>query len=257
MSLEAFRRDGYILLKGLLKDRPELLQVQKTIYGAVGWRAGKRMPSDRLSNDTALIKLFREDPRHVSFVYDLLRYSPALANLLNCEPLLTAVSTLFENEQEQIAINNLNLRVDLPGEDWTENLPWHQDWPYNNPLYSFGSSIASWVAVFDAPLETGPMVLKTGSHLVGEVEPERVPHKGNKKRQDQFVYQVSEALSTDARHSSVQPELEMGDVLLFDLCLIHRSGINSSNMIRWSAQARYHNAASGNFLKQYSLHAAE
>lgn len=258
-SENAFDRDGFVLFRGLLADAPELKRLQEAILKTVELRANRApntrtpRPVDRLSNDRVLIDLFRDNPKNVSFVYDVLRYAPELSNLLNSEPLLREVGNVFGGPSALVVANNLNLRVDMPGQDWTENLPWHQDWPYNNPLYLFKNSIAAWIAVFDVPIEVGPMVLKVGSQEVGEIQPEKVPHKGKQDRQDHFVYQVPDSISCNPKFPEVQPALKAGDLILFDLTLVHKSGINvSADMIRWSAQARYHDARHPSFLSKYS-----
>lgn len=250
---EDFKRHGFVLLRGLLSGSEELTNLQKAIWSTVSLRSkAKPKFENREAIDSTLIELYRQDPRHVSFVYDVLKYSPALSKLLASKQLLDEVGKLFGVGPEPIVLNNLNLRVDMPGKDWTENLPWHQDWPYNNPLYRLGNSFASWVAVFDVPGSCGPMELKIGSHVIGEVEPEKVRQAGDHKRLDEYIYQVPVSISDSVEFENIQPELRAGDVILFDLALVHRSGINSSPLIRWSAQARYHNASHPEFLEKYA-----
>jgi hypothetical protein len=260
LTRTTFRADGFVVLPGLLAGSRELEDLQARILETVELRARnvdferRVVGKTRSANDRLLMDLFARDPKNVSFVYDTLRYAPELARLLGCETLVAAVRRVFDSQRAQVVFNNLNLRIDMPGDDWIENLPWHQDWPYNNPLYVQGNSIASWVALFDVPADVGPLVVKRGSQRVGEVTPEKVPQRGTKNRQDVFVYKVPEAVSNDARFEPVQLECSAGDVILFDLTLVHRSGINrSSDRIRWSAQARYHDAAHARFLGKYLL----
>jgi ectoine hydroxylase-related dioxygenase (phytanoyl-CoA dioxygenase family) len=65
--------------------------------------------------------------------------------------------------------------------------------------------------------------------------------------------QVPKKYSDNEKYPSIPLYCEEGDVFFFDLDLLHRSGINTSNMIRWSAQARYHNATETSFLSKYDL----
>jgi ectoine hydroxylase-related dioxygenase (phytanoyl-CoA dioxygenase family) len=253
MLSDDYTKSGFVILRDLFDSSLELADLQDAISSTVALRSERAVTSiDREIMDGELIELHRTDPRHVSFVYDVLRYSPALSRLLMSKRILKIIGEIFGASPDNIVANNLNLRVDMPGQDWSENLPWHQDWPYNNPLYLQGNSLASWVAIFDVPVLTGPMELKVGSHVVGEVPPEKIPHKGGHKRQDNYVYQVPAEISDSVEFEKVQPSLRAGDVILFDLALVHRSGINLSSLVRWSAQARYHNARNPSFLKQYA-----
>ncbi len=253
MLKKEYDSQGFVILRNLLDGSTELADLQDAIAMTVALRSRRReVLIGREDLDKDLIDMWSKDARHVSFVYDALRHHPSLLRLLTSKRILAVIAELFGARSDQILINNLNLRVDMPGREWTENLPWHQDWPYNNPLYSQGNSLASWVAIFDVPHLTGPMELKVGSQVIGEVPPEKIPHKGTAKRQDNFIYQVPLEISDSPSFEQVQPELLAGDVILFDLALVHRSGINLSSLVRWSAQGRYHNASNPGFMKQYA-----
>ena len=195
--------------------------------------------------------MYNQNKKNESFVYDVIHNCPELYSLLNSDEIINVVKGLIGDNNSVIIANNYNIRIDLPGEDWTENLPWHQDSPYNNPLYQKKNSIAVWVAVFDVPEEVGPLTIKDCSHKLGQIKPEKVPHGGNYFRKDDFVYKIPDQYLKE-EHAEILLPCKQGDVLFFDLDVIHKSGINKSkNLVRWSAQARIHNASKSGFLSKY------
>lgn len=266
----AFLRDGFVMLPGALTPK-QLTPVQSRLGQLIAMRherylggrqkdyhALRHLPlpsAERRSlMDSLLIALYAQSPKHVSFLYDTAARLPETYRLLAEESVLNPIRTCLDVTDEApsahnaLAMNNVNLRIDMPGTDWRENLPWHQDYPYYNPLYVPDASIASWIALFDCPLEVGPMALKKGSHHWGELP--AIPLSPGETRNDFFT--IPESHYENPADGEVQPPLKTGDLLLFDLRLVHRSGINQTkDTIRWSAQARYHDVSSRNFLSKY------
>jgi hypothetical protein len=48
----------------------------------------------------------------------------------------------------------------------------------------------------------------------------------------------------------VQTEFQVGDLLIFSAFLVHQSGNNITNNIRWSVQLRYNNLAEATFIER-------
>lgn len=254
---EHFQEHGYIFIPNLLSNTNLLKKLQVQIFSVIEHRANlinykfKVDRSSRRLYDRALLEMFSRNKKNLSFVYDVMVNSPQLSAVLNSDILINEISSLFGPRLNMVVSNNYNLRIDLPGKDWTENLDWHQDWPYDNPLYLYKNSIASWVAVFDVPFECGPLEIKDGSHNIGEIKPEKILMNDDYKRKNNFSYGVPKKYTDDKNYPTIPVPCKEGDVLLFDLTMIHRSGINTSDMIRWSAQARYHNVMNKDFLPAY------
>jgi ectoine hydroxylase-related dioxygenase (phytanoyl-CoA dioxygenase family) len=84
--------------------------------------------------------------------------------------------------------------------------------------------------------------------------PVKIPKQGSSERKHGFVYGMQENFDAHDQYPARQLACKAGDVIVFDLRLVHASGINSSGGVRWSAQARYHDAKHEEFLvKKYSL----
>ena len=207
--------------------------------------------SDAALLDAALIELYRTNPRYESFVYDTSRHLPEITAALDCREVLDAIRAVLRvGAGHPIAINNRNVRIDLPGENWNENLPWHQDYPYQNPLYTPGRSMATWIPVFPCPLALGPAVFKVGSHQAGEVS--TLPHSFGENRTTAWT--IPEEHLGSARYADWQGDLGVGDLVIFTLTTIHRSGINrSESRVRWSMQSRCHDVVSDTFTGRYDF----
>lgn len=111
--------------------------------------------------------------------------------------------------------------------------PAHQDW---RSMQGSLDSIVIWIALVDVDAELGALEIVPGSHRRGLLADRFVDGFG---QTDEF---------TGADFTRV--ELGKGDGLLFSSFLVHRSGTNSADTIRWSAQFRYNNLAEATFIER-------
>jgi phytanoyl-CoA hydroxylase len=76
-----------------------------------------------------------------------------------------------------------------------------------------------------------------GTHKLGLLDSEAVSYYG--KITEKF-----------AEEDYIQLEFETGDALFFSSFLVHRSGLNSTESIRWSVQLRYNNVEEPTFIER-------
>jgi hypothetical protein len=249
-----FARDGYALVRGLAE--PDRLRgAQTAIARLVELRSGRtlRRPDGSVSRadvDRALLALTREDARHKSFIYDTLPNLPEVVGLATSPAVMRAVRRCLGLEAGAlVSFINVNLRIDLAGQEWEHNLPWHQDYPYRNKLYAKEASAVLWMPVFDCPLPLGPVEVRPGSHLAGEITTREIPRDVGAPH-----WTIPEDAMRRLPVQTEQAELAAGDALVFSILLVHRSGINRDNdAVRWSLQARYSNVQAPTFLEQYRV----
>jgi phytanoyl-CoA hydroxylase len=110
----------------------------------------------------------------------------------------------------------------------------HQDWRSSQGSLD---SITVWFPLVDADAAIGALQVIPESHKLGLLESESVSYYG--KIIDDF-----------SDENYLQLEFEIGDVLLFSSFLVHRSGINCTESIRWSVQLRYNNLAEPTFIER-------
>jgi hypothetical protein len=108
--------------------------------------------------------------------------------------------------------------------------PPHQDWP---SMLSSSDSVVVWVPLVNVNHKNGSIILWPKSHLMG-VLPNKI---------------VGGFAKVEIGGDSIQPELEVGDIIIFSTLLVHSSGDIVNDTIRWSCHFRYTNMEDNNFLK--------
>lgn len=111
--------------------------------------------------------------------------------------------------------------------------PAHQDW---RSIQGSLNSVVVWIPLVDVPYELGPLEVIPGSHLRGLC---------SDKIEDNFG--VCSNVDND---EFISIPIKAGDALIFSTFLIHRSGNNISNKIRWSCHFRYNDLQEDTFIKR-------
>lgn len=113
--------------------------------------------------------------------------------------------------------------------------PVHQDW------YSMQGSIPSfvfWAPLMNVNKEHGALRIIPGSHTDGLFEVEE---------NEWFFHLKSDQYDEKA---FLDVEMKLGDLLVFDSFLVHESGMNTSDMIRWSVQFRFNDLLDESFVER-------
>jgi phytanoyl-CoA hydroxylase len=111
--------------------------------------------------------------------------------------------------------------------------PPHQDW---RSMQGSLNAMVVWVPLADVPRELGALEIIPGSHIGGLQD----------SREDEW-YRRIDGLS-DEQYQSV--EINAGDVLFFSAFLVHRSGNNVTDSIRWSCHFRYNDLEEPTFVSR-------
>ena len=109
----------------------------------------------------------------------------------------------------------------------------HQDW---RSMQGSLDSIVVWVPLADVDFSLGALEVVPGSHKLGLLTTEVVNSFGKVDRfnDDDFI----------------SIEATQGDVLFFSSFLVHRSGVNTTDSIRWSCHFRYNNLCEETFIER-------
>jgi phytanoyl-CoA hydroxylase len=109
----------------------------------------------------------------------------------------------------------------------------HQDW---RSMQGSLDSIVVWVPLADVDFSLGALEVVRGSHKLGLLTTEVVNSFGKVDRFDDVDFMSVEAAQ--------------GDVLFFSSFLVHRSGVNTTDSIRWSCHFRYNNLGEETFIER-------
>jgi hypothetical protein len=111
--------------------------------------------------------------------------------------------------------------------------PPHQDW---RSMQGSLNAIVIWVPLAEVHKELGALEIIPGSHLWGLLE----------SHEDEW-YRRIEGLG-DEQYQSI--EVNAGDVLFFSSFVVHRSGNNVTDSIRWSCHFRYNDLEEPTFISR-------
>lgn len=208
-AVEAFHRDGYVLLRELLSP------VETRLLGEVA-RADRAMTQNatsRADGEGGAVRLLIENELHDDDIYTA---------IVRAAPLVDAMERLLGDEVYHYH-HKMILKEARVGGAWA----WHQDYGYwyNNGCL-FPDMASCMVAVDRATKANGCLQVLRGSHCMGRVEHGKV---GDQTGAD--PERVEAAL---ARMELVHVELAPGDAILFHGNLLHRSDQNRSDDPRWA-----------------------
>jgi phytanoyl-CoA hydroxylase len=110
----------------------------------------------------------------------------------------------------------------------------HQDW---RSMQGSLDSMIVWIPLVDIDRKLGALEVIPGSHRQGLLPSEMADGYGH------MVGAVDPG-------EFVPVEVEKGDALFFSSLLVHRSGTNSSDSLRWSCHFRYNNLQESSFVRR-------
>jgi ectoine hydroxylase-related dioxygenase (phytanoyl-CoA dioxygenase family) len=193
-----------------------------------GWVVPKwRLPEDRLADLRTLVEgalASHADKRN--YLPDLQRYAPDVLSVASAADVLNMVQAFTGPD---IAIWGTGV-FGKPAHDGVAT-PWHQDgqyWPMR-PL----ATTSAWLALDDATLKNGCMRVISGSHRPRKLYDHRTVDASKLTLNQELDWQ---ALGFERE----QPiEIEAGQMILFDLYLIHGSHSNDTPQQRRALTIRY------------------
>ena len=232
---EKFRENGYSIAKSIISEK-KINAVLETIFRIYF----KYNPSSKLRDlqepwnsdlfHEEIIKFRKSDPKRFSLLYDSTQTSASIMELLTSELIAKYSANLLDTKNNELCITEGMIRMDAPG-DKRNIAGWHQEISYlrNNGL-------VIWIPLSDITPELGPLQVCPKSHHEGElkvVQNKNLPGDVSTVSVDEVEPEYI------AKYSIMDVEIKKGDVLFFDTELFHRSGVNTSNRIRFSCQIRH------------------
>lgn len=227
-QLKDYRRDGYVLLRGLV-DAEARARYERRFIELV--ETGEHPPDMVLMRDVMVVKGVVEPATPLHAVNKILNFEsdPVLFDYVR-DPRLLALARALVDEPPDGALHAISTNVfnKPPGVDGRH--PLHQDLRYFR-LRPPEGIVAAWTALSPCTRESGCLAVLPGSHhgplhAHGDPDWEHV---------NAAFYGIERA-DTEAR---VHIEMEPGDTAFFHPLLIHGSGRNRSNDFRRAISAHY------------------
>ncbi len=256
-QLQQFNQDGYLVVEGIL-DPEEDIKILEEEYSAVLDREAKRLQSEGKQTasgdsmsflerftcmilegnlthqalDICLPPKFEEDtPMHMG---------PAVFNHILRNPrILDVIEQLLGPEIYSNAVQHIRVKPPqrtVPVEMQNPLLSatgWHQDLGVIDPEADKSEVISVWVAVTEATVENGCLVVIPGSHK-GEL----VPHCPDGEKHGNHQPSTIPDKFLDKGKSRPLP-IPQGATIFFQKTLMHSALANESDTVRWSFDLRY------------------
>ena len=173
---------------------------------------------DDIDLTESLLFLRKNYPKKFSLIYDNIKKSVAIKKILVDNNLDILAANFLGVNTETIIQNNSFLRMDPPNDD-KNSLPWHQD-PQLNKKDKF-DSCTFWCPLVDIDDQIGPLqiLLNTDKKIYPSDKRSRINENVSKK--------------LILKHNLKEIKIKKNAVFVYKNLLIHKSGINMSNKIRF------------------------
>ena len=229
-----YREHGYVYLEGFYDYETEIKPIQEDIFRLIGILAEQYdipLGTRRFSSETfdqGLQYLIKHHRPVVGVLYDAVKKLPNYVRLA-AHPLHDIYGrALMGSRFVGFANRGYGIRMDNPDEGiYSTQL--HQD--YVSQLCS-QRGIVTWSPLRDVTPNLGPVHMYPGSHACGIF-----PIVKTREGSQGLVVQGAEQIA--ARFSEVAPLVQIGDCVIMDALMLHKSGTNISSQTRWAMLSRY------------------
>ncbi len=237
---EQFNKDGFVIFRNALDVNTinDIYNEARQIFSKQILRVtGKKVdPDNRDEFENAMFEFFNKDVEAFINTGKTVQHTLSLHRL--------GVDEHIINFVRQVGITNpvigarpaMQFNSRFLSKDGSKHwkLDAHQDWRTGQG--SLDSTVV-WFPLVPAGSELGALQIIPGSHLSGLMASSASGYQGG----------ITAELNPE---SFVQTEFEVGDLLVFSAFLIHQSGNNTTNNIRWSVQLRYNNLDEPTFIER-------
>jgi co-chaperonin GroES (HSP10) len=189
-----------------------------------------------------LIEFRKKDPKLFGAIYDSLKTSLTLTQLVSDDKIVDNVAKFLNVKPSDISISEPMCRLDVPN-DKRNALEWHQERSFFPQNRDGSHSLVCWIPLTNVTDEMGTIHISPESHKGGLIIPER-----NEKKNGSSTRQISVPEEHIKKYEDLTVPVDVGDVVFLNMLLFHRSGVNISDKIRYAVQARFHTATADDFI---------
>ena len=181
----------------------------------------------------SIIKARKISKKKFGKIYDTLQLTTSVKNMMTSENILSIVERFSNVKREKLISFNSIIRFDPPFDD-KNSVGWHYDvYPNSGLKMNPISGITVTVALHNTKINHGSPIFLLNSHK----KETRMNIIKNKKNFSETYSIDQEEINSFERKSF---EAKVGDILIFPMKMIHKSGKNTSNRVRISGLFRYY-----------------
>ena len=189
-----------------------------------------------------LIELRQKDPESFGAIYDSLKTSLTLTQLVTDNKVVDFVAKFLKIKPSDLSISEPMCRLDVPN-DKRNTLDWHQERSFFPQNRNGLNGLVCWIPLTDITEEMGPMHISPRSHAEGQLK------LSNKtKKNISYTTQIPVPEEFVSKYEDLVVRASAGDAVFFNMLLFHRSGQNISNKVRLATQGRFHTSTADDFI---------
>lgn len=233
-DIEQFKNEGFLYIPSFYNLETEILPIQKDIYQLIHILIKEhnlsiiQEPFSSQSFDSGLEELLRNYRPLVSQIYDAVKKIPSYVRLACLQKNEEVARILLNSKFVGFANRGYGIRMDNPFEDMFLT-QWHQD--YVSQLCA-KNGVVLWSPLRDVTSDMGPVEFCPGSHRDGIF---KVLRDGD----GSYGLKIKNEEQIVRKYDSLVPEVKVGDMVIIDYLLLHRSTPNRSKHTRWAMISRY------------------
>ena len=189
-----------------------------------------------------LIEFRQKDPESFGAIYDSLKTSLTLTQLVTDNKVVDFVAKFLKIKPSDLSISEPMCRLDVPN-DKRNTLDWHQERSFFPQNRNGLNGLVCWIPLTDITEEMGPMHISPRSHAEGQLK------LSNKtKKNMSYTTQIPVPEEFVSKYEDLVVRANAGDAVFFNMLLFHRSGQNISNKVRLATQGRFHTSTADDFI---------
>jgi hypothetical protein len=189
-----------------------------------------------------LIEFRQKDPESFGAIYDSLKTSLTLTQLITDNKVADFVAKFLKIKPSDLSISEPMCRLDVPN-DKRNALDWHQERSFFPQNRNGLNGLVCWIPLTDITEEMGPIHISPRSHVEGQLK------LSNKtKKNMSYTTQIPVPEEFVSKYEDLAVRTDVGDAVFFNMLLFHRSGQNISNKIRLATQGRFHTSTADDFI---------
>ena len=242
-----YNKNGYAILKNIVPP-PRIDALLENIY-----KLYRKYSTDYEFDESEdpwksemfhkkLIEFRKKDPKLFGAIYDSLKTSLTLTQLVSDDVIVNNVAKFLNVDPSDVSISEPMCRLDVPN-DKRNTLEWHQERSFFPQNRDGLHSLVCWIPLTSVTEEMGAIHISPESHTGGLITSAQ-----NEKKSELSTRQISVPEEHVKKYEDLVVPVDVGDVVFFNMLLYHRSGINISDKVRFAVQSRFHTATADDFI---------
>ena len=192
-----------------------------------------------------LIEFRQKDPESFGAIYDSLKTSLTLTQLVTDNKVVDFVAKFLKVKSSDLSISEPMCRLDVPN-DKRNALDWHQERSFFPQNRNGLNGLVCWIPLTDITEEMGPIHISPRSHAEGQL---KLSNDG--KKDASYTTQIPVPDEFVSKYEDLVIHANAGDVIFFNMLVFHRSGQNISNKVRLATQGRFHTSTADDFIPSF------